>query len=431
MTYYIFIYLKYWAFIELINWFVFLYIYVNILTPRYLYFKNKDTEKIIKRIDKLTKNEIEYVLTGCIIYDKINHYDVLNPENIKVSELSKDEIINIIGYSLFGIDILDIKAHSKYNLVLEIVKKLENKLQINFQDNGYDRFLYRKWGSNFIKFTWRPVCMQIPIRLLFNSIHYYMMFFKGFKYSVCEKTKLSFMYKLSDPNRKTVMFIHGFGFAYIPYIKILLELEKKYNLIILVLPNVSSYRYYDDLISMYFPPLKNIKESVYSFLQKNYVNDCIILSHSFGTYISQIINKDDRNKIFKKIIMVDPIIFWIGCFKMSLHIDNPLVRKKPYYKYFYDNLINFLIYQCIYLKYICYRVMFGPDFWIYNSKELIGSNLFMVIQKNDNVIPAELIYNKIKDKPGVYYLDKEDALHGSILMDSNYRPIIHNIIDNI
>ncbi len=54
--------LRFWLFLELVNWIVYLVIYINILTPRYLYLKNKDTEKIIKRIDKLSKNELEFVI---------------------------------------------------------------------------------------------------------------------------------------------------------------------------------------------------------------------------------------------------------------------------------------------------------------------------------------------------------------------------------
>jgi hypothetical protein len=431
MIYSIFTFIKYWSIVELINWLIYLYVYINILTPRYLYFKNKDTDKIIERIDKLTKNEVEYVIKGCIIYDKTLHQDILNPDYIDVKKLSRKEIINIIGYSLFGINLINLCNHSKYYILLDVLNKIENKLEYKFEDRDEDNFLYRKWGSNFIKFTWRPVFLQIPIRILFNTAHLYFIYKLKFNYWVCANTKMSILYKINDPNKKNIIFIHGFGFSYIPYIKILLELEQKYNIIIVILPNISSYRFIDDFVYMYFPPVKNIKESIYNFLKTNKVKESVILSHSFGTYISQILNRDKRNKIFKKIIMVDPIVFWIGCFKMSLNIDNPLVRKNPIHKYISDNLINFLVYQCIYLKYVCYRVMFGPDFWIYNSNEIVNSNLYMVIQKNDNVIPGDVIYDKIKNKSDCFYLDKDDALHGSILMDDQYRPIIHNILDTI
>ena len=156
-----------------------------------------------------------------------------------------------------------------------------------------------------------------------------------------------------------------------------------------------------------------------------------MLSHSFGTYIARILERDDRcKKYFKKIIMVDPIIFWIGCFKMCLHIANPNINKSSIKSYLIDIIVNYLIYECIYHKYVCFRVMFGPDFWIYNSSELLGTNIEMVLEKGDYIIPAELIYNKVKDKIKCHYIDDVNAVHGSVLMTSKYTDNFINIINN-
>lgn len=424
-----FILLKYWMIVELINWFVYLYIYINIITPRFLYYKNKDTEKIINRVDKLTKDEIEYVIKGCIMYDKSTH-EKLYPEKINTSDLSKNELINLIGFSLFGLEIEEIKNNKiKYLKIVDLADKIEIKLGYKLSEKETNRYIYRKWGSNYIKFNFRPILIQIPLRLVINTLHYYFKIKLSFDYKICNKTKISYLYKIKDPNKKTIFFIHGFGFGYIPYIKTLIEFEKKYNLIIIIMPSISSYRYYDDLNYSYFPALKELRESIYNFIEFINVKDIIVMSHSFGTYISQILRKDSRSNIFKKYIMIDPIIFWIGCFKMSIHVDNPLVRKYPVYQYISDNLINFLIYHCIYLKYVCYRLMFGPDFWIYNSSELSGTNVTIILEKSDYVIPAELLYNKIKGKVDNVYIDDDTALHGSVLMDDKYLPILIDTIE--
>ncbi len=424
----IILFLKYWMLIELFNWFIYLYIYINIITPRFLYYKNKDTEKIINRIDKLTKEEVEYVLKGCILYDKNSHNKIF-PPNIDLKELSKNDLVSLIGFSLFGIELEDIKNNENYKKILELADKVEYKLGYNLKKEISDKYIYRKWGSNYINFNFRPIAIQIPLRLIINTLHFYFKLKLSFNYDICSKTKISYLYKVNDPNKKTLLFIHGFGFGYIPYIKTLFELEKRYNLIILILPSISSYKYYDDLNYSYFPALKDIKESVYKFIEKTKSENIILLSHSFGTYISQILRKDSRETVFKKIIMVDPIIFWIGCFKMSIHVENPLVRKYPLHQYITDNLINFLIYQCIYLKYVCYRTMFGPNFWVYNSSELSKTNVTIVLEKEDYVIPAELLYNKIKDKVNNVYLDEDDALHGTILMDSKYIKLLLDTIE--
>ena len=42
--------------------------------------------------------------------------------------------------------------------------------------------------------------------------------------------------------------------------------------------------------------------------------------------------------------------------------------------------------------------MFGPDFLVYSSKELENKNIMLVLEKDDLVIPSELLYFKIKNK---------------------------------
>jgi hypothetical protein len=152
---------------ELINWFIYLFNYINILNPRFLYFKNKDTQKIIKRIDKLSNIEIEYLIKGSIVYDKINHKYV-NSEDIDITKLTIKEMTNIIGFTLFGIDIENITSSSKFILIQNLIKKIENILEIKFSVLEEDKYLYRKWGRNHIQFNFRPLIMQIPIRIAIN-----------------------------------------------------------------------------------------------------------------------------------------------------------------------------------------------------------------------------------------------------------------------
>jgi hypothetical protein len=352
---------------------------------------------------------------------------------IKLEDLSRKEIINLIGYSLFGIPIENIEKSSKYSRINFLLRKLEEKLEYKFNENNDDRYLYKTWGKNFIHFNFRPLFLQIIIKLILQTINYYFIYKLKFKFTYCSENKLSFIYKIDDPNKETIFFIHGFGFGYIPYINTLIELNENYNLIIIILPSISSYTYYSDYNSLnanYFPELNQIRNHIYEFLESNNCNNVILLSHSFGTYITQILRQDEKSKIFKKIIMIDPIIFWSGCFKMSLHISNPLVRKEKMFQYLIDNLINYLIYKCIYLKYVCYRVMFGPDFWVYDSKEIKDTNLIMVFEKNDYVIPAEMLYIKAKDDVTCFFIDEEEAVHGSILIEKKYIDKLKEIIGN-
>ena len=221
-----------------------------------------------------------------------------------------------------------------------------------------------------------------------------------------------------------LFFIHGFGFGFIPYLSCLLKLSLEFNLIFIILPNISSYNNYNNLEYFNY----NIKDVIYSFFEKFNIKNIILLSHSFGTYITEILRRDPKSSIFNKIIMVDPIIFWIGCFKMSIKTDFPIVRNNNFKNYIYDSLCNYLIFKCLYLKYTCYRIMFGPDFWIYDGVEIQNSNITLVLQKGDHIIPAELLYNKTKDYVKCFYFNDDNIIHGSILMEKKlYKDLLYII----
>jgi pimeloyl-ACP methyl ester carboxylesterase len=246
-----------------------------------------------------------------------------------------------------------------------------------------------------------------------------------------EFNKIGFLTKKNDPNKKNLLFIHGAGFGYVPYFITLMKLEKKYNIVIIVLPNISSYNnYYDELNLDYFPPLNQLTDTFFDFMKNKNITQISVLSHSFGTYIAQILRKDERSKIFDKVIMVDPIIFWIGCFKMSLHVENPFIKKYPIRKYLFDNLISFIVYHCLYLKFVFFRVMFGPDFWVYDASELTDTNVIIVLEKNDDVIPAELLYQKINNKVKNYYMNEEGLYHGALLRDQKHHELLLKIIES-
>lgn len=409
--------IKYWLIAEFVNWLSYLFIYIKIISPRFLKYKETDTIKIIERIDRLNKNEIEHIISGCVVYNKLLHSNI-DYNNFNIRNMSKIEIINLIGYSLFGLEIEDIYTSSKLPIIMRLVKKLEMQLGYNFVLEDVDRYLYRKWGSNFIKFSFRPLILQIPLKIFINSIHIIFTWYLGFRWE--QFNRIGFLSKKIDPSKKNLVFIHGLGFGYVPYFRILMELNKKYNVVIIVLPNISSYTNSEKFNYEYFPHLSQLSDTFYNFLKLKNINNTIILSHSFGTYITQILRKDTRSSIFTKIILVDPIIFWIGCFKMSLHVENPLIKKYPLYLYIIDNILSLMIYQCLYLKYVCFRVMFGPDFWIYDVNELNDTNITIILEKGDYIIPAELLYDKINGIIKCHYFDSDDMIHGSILMENKY-----------
>ena len=62
--------IKIWLFFELINWLTYLFVYINITSPKINSIKKKDMQKIIQNIDELTIDEIKYMIKGCILFVK-------------------------------------------------------------------------------------------------------------------------------------------------------------------------------------------------------------------------------------------------------------------------------------------------------------------------------------------------------------------------
>lgn len=416
-----------YLFFELYNWFSYLCTYINLANSLNIYiYTNDDVKKIIKKMDKLSTDEINYVIKGCIMYDKYSHC-MIDYTNFDIKNLSKKEITHLIGFSIFGLEIDQIHFSSECLEIYNLINKIENKLQCEFKINSCDRYLYRKWGCDYIKFNFRPLLLQIPIKLWINAVHYLLIFKYQFKYKITNSNKIAFMYNLSDPNKETLFFIHGFGFGYTPYISTLLKLGLTYNLVIVIIPNISSQNHCEYTNSTYFPPLDNFSASIYDFIDNNKCNKCVLCAHSFGTYFTQILRNDPRIINFQRIILIDPIIFWFGCFKMSIYVENPNINVYSSTKeYLFNILINYLIFECFYLKYVCYRIMFGPDFLIYDADELNDPKISLVFEKYDHILPAELLFYKMKSHNKCYLID--DAQHGSILLNSKY---IDKLIDII
>ena len=74
--------------------------------------------------------------------------------------------------------------------------------------------------------------------------------------------------------------------------------------------------------------------------------------------------------------------------------------------------------------------MYGPDYWIIDMNELSNTNITIILEKNDYVIPAEILYNNIKNVPNIkcHYIDDDEAVHGSIIIESKY---VNKLIDII
>ena len=386
--------------IEIINFFILYYIYIKHNKSKNVIHSKYEIQQIIKELSKLNKNEIEHILKGCILNANAN---------IDINELNYIEIKNIC-YSLIG------KNHIKN--IDRIINLIENKLEHKFVNNDKNRFIYAKWGNNDIGLNYKPFLFKLPIVLYYHVNHFFIKNY--FNYHICYKTDIHFLYNLSNEKNKTILFIHGFGFSYVPYINYLMELNKTYNIIILIIPIISNNTIYN--LNCNFPSDKNLQNTIYEFLLSNKIYNCNIIAHSFGTYISNVILNDDRNYIFNKIILFDPVIYSFSYIKTIKVIED-----NKNYTSFFDLFIDYFIFKCFYVKYMSYRHIENNNL-IYDFKK-IKNNILIILEEKDNIIPVDLIKKQlIKYKKK--FIEIPNTYHGQIFFDEKYKNLFFGIINN-
>jgi pimeloyl-ACP methyl ester carboxylesterase len=384
---------------------------ISILPKKNIFFNYEEKDSIIKKIKSLDEYELKYIINGCIDYDKNNHiyYD---KKNADIFDLSNIEIKKLITYSL-----LNEKNFENDTVIKDLINYIEIKCNIKFKNNNNDRYIYSKWGEKFIYFNYRPLFINIIIKIIINMFHYYMLFFKKYSFYKCEKSNISYLYK-NNNKKENLLFIHGFGIGYIPYLSKLKYFNDKYNIIIFIMPNISGY-YWGCV-----PEKDIIINSVNDFMNLKNITKYNVLAHSFGTYVGQLLlNNDNENKI-NKLIYLDPIIFWISCFNIAEFNKYEKYLKNKYYdSYLFDILIFFVVNMDIYVNHICFRLMQPFDFIIIEPNKKI----LYVLSNEDYLLNFEIMNGQYKNYKNVIFL--ENAIHGDVIVSYKYDGFIKEIMN--
>ncbi len=192
-----------WSIFELVNWINYIFIYFKVLKKTKNLLCEKEITKFINGIVDSDEEELKNIIRASISHEK-NKLIKNNNENLEISNLSLVEINNIIKKY-----ILNNKLGDEIDKIRDII---ENKLDIKFEDNNNNRYVINEWGNIFISYSFIPLFLNLFTKLIFNSIHYYIIYFLKFKYELYEHNSLGVLYNNYDPNKKTILFIHGFGF---------------------------------------------------------------------------------------------------------------------------------------------------------------------------------------------------------------------------
>ena len=398
--------------IECCSFIYYIYEYTVLIFPKKnILFSYEEKNSIIRKIKSLDVYELKYIINGCINYDKSNHINY-DKQNSDIFNLSYIEIKKLIAYCLLSHDNFE-KNIDVYNIIKYIETKCDNK----FKNNKNDRFIYYKWGENFIYFNYRPLFINIVIKIIINTFHYYMLFIEKYSFYKCKNSNISYLYK-NNNKKENLLFIHGLGIGYIPYLQKLKYFTEKYNIIIFIMPNISGY-YWGCV-----PEKDIIVNSVNDFMNLKNIKKYNILAHSFGTYVSQLLlNNDVENKI-NKIIYLDPIIFWISCFNIAeFNKYDKYLKNKYYDTYLFDNLIYFVVNMYIYVSHICFRLMKPFDFIIIEPNKKI----LYVLSNEDYLLNFEIMHGQYKNYNNVIFL--ENTIHGDVIVSSKYNDFVKKIMN--
>ena len=373
-------------------------------------------------LNQLSADELKTWLRSVFSYNKPSsetYYIPIELENIPKSRILKWVSNNLYFKSMWQL------SKEQIDYAESVLDKIEIKIGVKFSNFIDNSIYFLKFGNNKMECTYRPslICSILDTMKDISYVSLYV--FNFVKYRV-KDTDIIYFYYHNPKNTKTVIFVHGLGFGIEPYMYYILRLIDKFNLIVLILPNISNmeYRRYIDKITYdkIFPEYNTWRRVVRQILIKHNISEFSFIAHSFGTIIAGLLLQDKwiSGKVNKK-VFIEPVCFIDKSYKIFRYINEP---KEGSYGLI-SKLWNEFIYKDIYLRYVTQRFMYGPEFWIKDYDTLSGNSLVIVSEK-DQVVPSDEIYEKMK-KNKIECLYIKGAYHADMFMSDEYNDIFTKV----
>lgn len=366
-------------------------------------------------LNELTSDELKMWIRNVFSYNKPaekNYYYPIELEDIPHKKMIKWASYNLYFKSLWQLS-EDQLNHSEH-----VLSKIEEKLNVKFSTKDDPTIYFLKFGNNKIESSYRPLVLCYTLYWL-KDICYFSLRLHGFDFHKIKNSNIVYFQYNNSENRETIIFIHGFGFGIEPYLYYILRLRRKFNLIVLILPNISNMEYctymkninYDKIFPEYCTWRKHIK----NIMIKNNISKINFIAHSFGTVILGLLLKDEwiLNKTNKKVLM-EPVCFVDKSYKIYRYINEP---KEGNYNTI-SKIFNEFVYKDLYLRYVTQRFLYGPEFWIRDYNKLTENSL-IVLSEKDQVVPTDEIYEKMK-KYNVECIYIKGAYHADMFMTNEY-----------
>jgi len=329
----------------------------------------------------------------------------------KLVEIKRDNMLYWTSYFIYFEKYCKLNHKQRHN-VKKTLNDIEYKINNKFA-KGCSNINFFKFGLTPMNYSYRPLIIDFIFITLKNIIFYILECFNFHQY---EYNGITYLYYNNNHKTTTVLF-HGFGFGFVPYLRYIFKLKKHTNLIIPVLPNISNMVWYNSysLITKgkLFPSYQTFRKFLLHLSKHHQINKFNTIAHSFGTIILGIIlNCPKVDKIINKRVLLEPACFIDRNYKAYNYMENPSETRSLFSK-----IVNYLIYNDIYVNYVIRRYLFGPEYWLY-CDDIKKDRTLIIVSDCDKLIPSNYIYKKYSEK-GVKCVLNQCSNHADMLFNQD------------
>lgn len=397
--------------------------------------------------------------------------------NLHATHLDCDVIYNYQAKSGIdnNVDCKDIDNSSDTDRDIgEIVHLIENRISLDtgeefrFKSDPSRKIKYYVAGRERIRSYFKPIPILVMIKMYRAMIDRYSTW-KGYR---CIKGDhgIEFLVKKntrtnSSGNKRYLIFFHGIGFGYAPYIKFV-DIFDDYDEIILVdMPNISYSNTYVDRyptcdeindaimrhIGQYHPELlinNKGRLSVHNVLSTSSTLD--VCGHSYGSILVSYLmrNRSILNSVkIDRVILLDPVCFLESSYKVTAV---SMLRFKEYLKFERDRLFGSIenlwmtivraflylfVFGDIETQYLMRRTLFihemtFPHYLIDRDPDDNDKpRVVVILSDKDIFVDHTIVHNNLKNKPIVMKV-LENAIHADMILNGKLHDKIKNFLQD-
>jgi hypothetical protein len=374
-------------------------------------------------LEEMQVDELKTWISNSISYS--NSTDNKYYSEVPLEKVPRNKMIKWTCYYLFYKSMWQLTTE-EINHGEEVLKKIEKKIEITFEDFDDPDIYFLKFGNNKFECKYRPMVAYAGLSIL-KHIAYAKMRWNGFQMFTMEKSGMTYFYYKNPTVDKNIMFIHGLGIGITPYMTYLTELKKLGSVIVPILPNISNMEHNSLFSSIteetFFPSYDTLRYDFNKMLDVNEIDSIDVIGHSFGTIIMGILIKSAEfsQKMDKK-VFVDPVCFIDRSFKIFRYINEPGNSQDG----IVNSVFNLLVYNDLYVRYVSQRFLYGPEFWIMDYTKLNSHDSLLVLSNQDSMVPSNSIYQRCK-KYHVQCIRVDNAHHADVFLLEEFRGVWETI----